>query len=106
MLIRCSKKQTTSFMIHFVTFVIMKAEISTNKGTQVLELEVSPPNWAGELFKEHQAKKMASLPADEIISIQKGTVGLKASMYPKSQNKIPNKGLIISSARGTKIRTL
>lgn len=84
----------------------MKAEITTNKGTQILELEVGPANWSGVLFKEHQEKKMSSLPADSIISTKRGTVGLKASMYPKSQNKLPNKGLRISSARGTSIRTL
>ncbi len=84
----------------------MKREITTNKGTQVLEFEVAPANWAGELFKEHQERKMASLSATEIISTKRGTVGIKASVYPKSTSKIPNKGLRISSARGTAVRTL
>ena len=84
----------------------MKAKIRTNRGTQVLELEVGPPNWAGELFKEHQEKRMASLPATTIICTKRGTVGIKASEYPKSQSKFPSKGLRISSARGTSIRTL
>ncbi len=86
--------------------LIMKTEISTNKGTQVLELEVGPANWSGELYREHQAKKMASLPAAKIISTKRGTAGIKASMYPKSENKLPTKGLRISSGRGTSIRTL
>jgi len=84
----------------------MKREITTKRGTQVLEFEVSPANWAGERFKEYQERKMTSLSATEIISTKRGTVGIKASAYPKSTNKIPNKGLRISSARGTKIRTL
>ncbi len=84
----------------------MNSKITTNKGTQVLELEVGPPNWAGELFKEHQERKMASLPASTIICTKRGTVGIKASVYPKSENKLPTKGLRISSARGTSTRTL
>ena len=84
----------------------MKAEITTNKGTQTLLLEVGLPNWSGELFKEYQEKKMASLPATTIISTKRGTCGIKASVYPKSQRKFQTKGLKISSARGTKIRTL
>ena len=84
----------------------MNSKITTNKGTQILELEVGPANWAGELFKEHQERMMASLPATTIICTKRGTVGIKASVYPKSENKFPTKGLRISSARGTKIRTL
>ena len=84
----------------------MKTEITTNKGTQVLDMEVGPANWSGILFKEHQTKKMDSLPADAIISTKRGTVGIKASVYPKSQNKFQTKGLRISSGRGTSIRTL
>ena len=84
----------------------MKTEITTNKGTQTLYLEVGIPNWAGTLFKEYQEKKMASLPAETIISSKRGTSGIKASMYPKSQRKFPTQGLRISSARGTKISTL
>ena len=84
----------------------MKARVITNRGTQVLELEVGPPNWTGELFKGHQERWMASLPATTIICTKRGTVGIKASEYPKSQNKFQSKGLRISSARGTSIRTL
>ncbi len=84
----------------------MKAKITTNKGTQVLLLEVGLPNWSGELFNEYQEKKMASLPTATIICTKRGTNGVKASMYPKSQRKFQTKGLKISSARGTKIRTL
>jgi len=76
------------------------------KGTQVLELEVAIPNWEGELFREYQAERMASLPPNTIILTKRGTVGIKASVYPKSQRKFQTKGLKISSARGTKIRTL
>ncbi len=84
----------------------MKTQITMKKGTQVLELEVAIPNWEGELFREYQAERMASLPPNTIILTKRGTVGIKASVYPKSQRKFQTKGLKISSARGTKIRTL
>ena len=84
----------------------MKTEITTNKGTQTLSLEVGIPNWSGTLFREYQEKKMASLPADAIISSKRGTSGIKASLYPKPQRKFPTNGIRISSARGTKISTL
>jgi len=84
----------------------MKTEITTNKGTQTLSLEFGLPNWSGELFKEYQGKKMASLSATTIICTKRGTSGIKASVYPKSQRQFQTNGLKISSARGTKIRTL
>ena len=83
----------------------MKTQIITHRGTQVLELEVGLPNWAGELFKEYQAKRMVSLPTNTIINTKRGTVGIKASEYPKSERKLPSK-LRISSARGTAIHSL
>jgi len=83
----------------------MKTKILTHRGTQVLELEVGPPNWVGELFIEYQAEKMASLPTNTIICTKRGTVGIKASEYPKSERKLPSR-LRISSARGTAIRSL
>ncbi len=83
----------------------MKTEILTHRGTQVLELEVALPNWAGELFREYQAEKMASLPTNTVICTKRGTVGLKASEYPKSERKLPSR-LRISTARGTAIRSL
>ncbi len=83
----------------------MKTEILTHRGTQVLELEVALPNWAGELFREYQAEKMASLPTDTVICTKRGTVGIKASEYPKSERKLPSR-LRICCARGTAIRSL
>ena len=83
----------------------MKTEILTHRGTQVLELEVGLPNWAGELFREYQAEKMASLPTNTVICTKRGTVGIKASEYPKSERKLPSR-LRISTARGTAIRSL
>ncbi len=84
----------------------MKAEITSNKGTQTLSLEVGLPNWSGELFKEYQEKKMTSLPETTIFCTKRGTRGIKASVYPKSRRKFQTKGLKISSARGTTLRTL
>ena len=83
----------------------MKSQITVQKGTRVLELEVGLPNWAGELFKEYQAKRMASLPTNTIINTKRGTVGIKASDYPKSVRKLPSR-LRICYARGTAIRSL
>ena len=83
----------------------MKSQITMHRGTQVLMLEMGPPNWAGELFKQYQEVVMDSLPAKTIISTRRGTVGVKASEYPKIERKLPSK-LRISSARGTKIITL
>ncbi len=83
----------------------MKRQITVQRGTQVLELEVGLPNWAGELFKEYQAKRMASLPTNTIINTKRGTVGIKASEYPKSVRKLPSR-LRICYARGTAIRSL
>jgi len=83
----------------------MKSKILTHRGTQLLELEVALPNWAGELFREYQAEKMASLPTDTIICTKRGTVGIRASEYPKSERKLPSR-LRICCARGTAIRSL
>jgi len=83
----------------------MKTQITTNKGTQVLELEVGLPRWAGELFIEYQEERMASLPPNMIISTKRGTAGIKASVYPKSERKLLSR-VKISSARGTAIRSL
>ncbi len=84
----------------------MKSQITTNKGTQSLQLEVSPPNWSGELFKTHQEEHMASLPTNTIISTKRGTFGVRSSMYLKSRHTPIPVGTRISSARGTAIRTL
>jgi len=83
----------------------MKSQITTQKGTQTVMLEMSPPNWAGKLFKQYQEVVMNSLPANTIILTKRGTVGVKASMYPKTVRKLPSR-LRVSSARGTKIITL
>ena len=83
----------------------MKSQITTNKGTQVLQLEVGIPNWSGEHFKQYQEERMASLPTKTIILTKRGTVGVKASEYPKSVRKQTGR-LTISCARGTATRTL
>jgi len=85
--------------------IVMRSQITAQRGTQVLELEVGLPNWAGELFIVYQEKMMATLPSNMIINTKRGTVGIKASEYPKSIRKLPSR-LRISSARGTAIRSL
>ncbi len=83
----------------------MKSQITAQKGTQTLEIEVGIPNWSGELFKVYQEERMSSLPTNTIINTKRGTVGIIVSKYPKSTRKQPSR-LRISSARGTAIRTL
>ena len=83
----------------------MKSQITTQKGTQALMLEIGLPNWSGKLFKQYQEEIMTSLPTKTIILTKRGTVGVKASEYPKTIRKLPSR-LRISSARGTKIITL
>jgi len=84
----------------------MKSQISMNKGTQSLQLEVGLPNWSGELFKTHQEEKMASLPKSTIISMNKGTSRVYAIAYPKSRHTSIPVGTRISSGRGTTTRSL
>jgi len=83
----------------------MKSQITTQKGTQTLQVEVGIPNWSGDLFLAHQEEKMAALPTNTIITTKRGTVGINVSEYPKSRRRLPSR-LRISSARGTKIITL
>ena len=83
----------------------MKSQITTNKGTQSLQLEVGLPNWSGELFKTYQEERMASLPTNTIISTKRGTAGVRSSRYLKSRHTPIPVGMRISSARGTTIRT-
>ncbi len=84
----------------------MKTQITMNKGTQSLQLEVGLPNWSGELFKAYQEEQMASLPPSTIISTKRGTAGVRSSGYLKSRRKPIPVGTRIISARGTAIRTL
>ena len=84
----------------------MTTQITTNKGTQSLQVEVGLPNWSGELFKEYQKEKMASLPKNTLILTKRGTVGIRTSLYPHSDHKALPAGTRISHSRGTAIRTL
>jgi len=84
----------------------MKSQITMNKGTRSLQLEVGLPNWSGELFKTYQEERMASLPPSTIVSTKRGTVGVYSSRYLKSRHTPIPVGIRISSARGTIIRTL
>jgi hypothetical protein len=84
----------------------MKSQISMNKGTASLQLEVSLPNWSGELFKTHQEERMASLPKNTVISMSRGTSRVHSSVYPKSRRTAIPVGTRISSGRGTTIRSL
>ncbi len=92
------------FLVFFK--IVMKTQITTNKGTESIQLEVGLPNWSGELFKEYQKEKMASLPKNTLILTSRGTVGIRASMYPTSIRKAAPTGTRISHSRGTAIRTL
>jgi len=84
----------------------MKSQITIQKGTQTLEVEIGIPNWSGELFVAYQEEKMATLPTNTIINTKRGTVGVRSSEYLKSRRKPIPVGTRIISARGTTIRTL
>ncbi len=84
----------------------MKTQITMQKGTQTLMLEMGPPNWAGTLFKQYQEVVMDSLPANTTILTKRSTARIRASMYPKSTRAPIPAGTKIISARGTAIRTL
>ncbi len=74
-----------------------------NRGTSVLNRETCPPDSGGALYQKCQAKSMASLPPNTIISTKRGTSRMKASDYPKVESNLPNWGFL-TSARGTAIR--
>jgi hypothetical protein len=84
----------------------MKSQISMNKGTKSIQLEVGLPNWEGEHFKTYQEKRMALLPKSTIISMNKGTSRVHSSVYPKSRRTSIPVGTRISSGRGTTTRSL
>ena len=84
----------------------MKSQISMNKGTHSIQLEIGIPNWSGEHFKTFQEEKMTSLSANSIMSTKRGTSGIRSSVYPKSRRTIVPEGYRISYARGTATRTL
>jgi len=84
----------------------MKSQITVNKGTQSLQLEVGLPDWSGELFKTYQEEQMASLPKNTIILTKRGTKGVRSSGYLKSKRRSIPVGTRIIYARGTAIRTL
>jgi hypothetical protein len=84
----------------------MKSQISMNKGTHSIQLEIGIPNWSGEHFKTYQEEKMTSLSANSIMSTKRGTTGISSSAYPKSRHTIVPAGYRISYARGTATRTL
>jgi len=92
---------------HYETHkIVMKSQITMNKGTQSLQLEIGLPNWSGELFKTYQEERMASLPTSTIILTKRGTARVRSSVYPKSERTPVPTGMKISSARGTATRTL
>ena len=92
------------FLVFFK--IVMTSQITTNKGTQSLQLQVGLPNWSGELFKLNQNEKMASLPKNTLILTKRGTVGIRRSLYPHSAHTALPAGTRISHSRGTAIRTL
>lgn len=84
----------------------MKAKRVLGRGTSAQELEILPPNWAGNSFLEYQEKKLASLPQETIVCTKRGTSTMKISQFPKTQRQLPDSGFIISTARGTATRRL
>ena len=84
----------------------MKSQISMNRGTKSIQLEIGLPNWSGENFKEYQEGKMATVPVNSTMLTKRGTAGIRSSLYPKSIHTPIPAGYRISYARGTATRTL
>jgi len=55
-----------TFDFHGSKFTIKVLTSETNGRFTILDV-IHLPNWTGELFKEYQEKKMATLPATTII---------------------------------------
>ena len=84
----------------------MKSQISMNKGTHSIQLEIGIPNWSGEHFKTYQEEKITSLPANSIMTTKRGTDVISSSVYPKPRSRIIPVGYRINTAKGTATRTL
>ena len=80
------------------------AQISTEKGTKVLEMDVGFPYAERQFYEGIKADKLAEFPG-LVLSVNKGTMALPARAFPSVHHAVP-KGIAISTGRGTGIRYL
>jgi len=83
----------------------MTTKLVIERGTATTTVPKVYSVWSGQSFLEHQKKKMALLPEKFSLTTKRGTSGLKMADY-STVDKIPPKGLVISTARGTASRIL
>ncbi len=82
----------------------MMAQISTEKGTKVFEMDVGFPYAERQFYMGIKEDKLADFP-ELILSVNKGTMALPARAFPSVHHAVP-KGIAISTGRGTGIRYL
>lgn len=80
--------------------------IITHKGVLVRHVELAPPKWAGDPYREEQKRVMSSIPPDTTLCVGRGTRSIKISEYPKIEKTIFLEKIVLSTARGTGTRIL
>ena len=80
--------------------MVMMIQISTAKGTNVVEMDVDAP-YAEREFYQGNLARFPGL----VLNVNKGTQSLKAEAFPSGHPSVP-KGIAISTGRGTGIRYL
>ena len=82
----------------------MMAQISSEKGTKMYEMDVGFPYAEREFYMGIKEDILAEFP-DLVLSVNKGTMALRARAFPSVHHTVP-KGIAISTGRGTGIRYL
>lgn len=83
----------------------MTTKLVIERGTAAITVPKVYSIWSGQSFLEYQKKKMASLPEKFSLTTKRGTSDLRMADY-STVDRIPPKGLVISTARGTATRIL
>ncbi len=83
----------------------MITKLVIERGTATIQVPKVYSIWSGQSFLEYQKKKMAALPEKYALTTKRGTSNLKMADY-STVDKIPSKGVVISTARGTATRIL
>ena len=82
----------------------MMAQISAEKGTKVVTMDVGFPYAERVFYEGMKEDKLAGL-SGLVLNVNKGTQSLKAEAFPSIHPSFP-KGIAISTGRGTGIRYL
>lgn len=92
-------------MIDVLELRNMSTKLVIKRGTSTEEVPKVYSIWSGQPFLEYQKKRMSSLPEKFSLITRRGTSELKMSDYAPVDKK-PDKGFVISTARGTATRIL